>query len=155
MNRLIVACLFLLVASLIKTDTASAQFPNYYGFLPYGFYQPYGARYGTSVSTPPYFSLNPPVYYGARHARPYGLSPFASPPQVYADKDYKSRLRTQFKEPLVPTPGPAPLTQPPCNHCLSHSSTIQPPAPSAGVVRFNPYVKSVDDRLVQHNPFVE
>ena len=63
-------------------DQASAQQPFGYPFVPFGFYQPYGARIGASLPTPPYFALNPPVYYGARHARPYGMSPFASPPVV-------------------------------------------------------------------------
>ncbi|MEE3367825.1 MAG: hypothetical protein VX346_00635 [Planctomycetota bacterium] len=39
---------------------------------------------------PPYFALHPPVYYGIRYRRPYGVSPFAStsllqsPQQGYA-----------------------------------------------------------------------
>ena len=31
---------------------------------------------------PPYFALHPPVYYGIRYGRPYGVSPFPVPPRV-------------------------------------------------------------------------
>lgn len=161
MNRLLVAFSFAVLASLICSDNASAQNRGPYGWLPFGFYQPYGATYSNSIRTPPYFSTNPPVYYGARHSRPYGISPFASPPLVYAGENYKSRLRTQFKQPLVPTPERLPMPpaqQAPCNPCISHSSVIQASNTTAqqGQVRFNPYVKDVADKLVvKQNPFFE
>lgn len=138
MKRFLVASIVTCVAAVLSSNTASAQNPGDYGFLPFGFYQPYGARYGTSIRTPPYFATNPPVYYGARHARPYGLSPFASPPLVTASPDYKSRLRTQFLQPQVPTP------QPLCNPCVSQSSSVNKLEPALGVVRNNPFVESTD-----------
>jgi hypothetical protein len=163
MKRLLIALLFVFVAGLITSDTASAQNRGPYGFMPFGFYQPYGATYSTSIRTPPYFSTNPPVYYGARHARPYGISPFASPPLVHSGENYKSRLRTQFSQPRVPTPESVPLppTQAPqaqaqFNPCVSHSSVIKPAnADPQGGVRFIPFVKCAGDQLVQINPFVE
>jgi len=79
------------------------------GFMPFGFYQPYGIRYSTSVRTPPYFSLNPPVYYGSRYARPYGISPFASPPVVGAPDSYVAQPAARF---VAPTPV---LSEPVCN----------------------------------------
>jgi hypothetical protein len=148
MTRLLVVFVFVFVATAFRPDAASAQNPGMYGFMPFGFYQPYGARYQTSIRTPPYFSTNPPVYYGARHARPYGLSPFASPPQVSAGKSYNGRLRTQFSQPQVPTP------QPLGNPCVSQSKTMKSSKSKTGVVRYNPYVK-IDDQLVRNNPFVE
>lgn len=139
MKRFLLASLLALAASVVITDTASAQYPGNLGFLPYGFYQPYGARYGTSLRTPPYFATNPPVYYGARHARPYGLSPFAAPPQVNAGGDYKSRLRMQFQQPAVPTP------QPICNPCISHGVQHNSAAKvTKGLVQTNPFVEPVD-----------
>lgn len=76
--------------ALMSVDTqAQAQFPGGFGFQPFGFYQPYGIQYRSSVATPPYFSVNPPVYYGTRHSRPYGISPFAAPPQVTAPPNYQ------------------------------------------------------------------
>lgn len=141
MNRLFVASLLTFAAVMTTTDTASAQqgFGNL-GFLPYGFYQPYGARYGTSIRTPPYFATNPPVYYGARHSRPYGVSPFASPPVVSAGQNYNSRLRTQFDQPRVPTPEPR------CNPCVIQSASnrleVSPQQMARiGEVRTNPFVE--------------
>jgi hypothetical protein len=51
-----------------------------YAFWPYGGYcgSPYmGGVY--SLSDPPYFSTNPPVYYSRVVPRPYGWSPFPYP----------------------------------------------------------------------------
>jgi len=77
------------IAFLCVETQAQAQFPGGFGFQPFGFYQPYGIQYRSSVATPPYFSVNPPVYYGTRHSRPYGISPFAAPPQVTAPPNYQ------------------------------------------------------------------
>ena len=113
--------------------------------MPWGFYQPYGANYGSSIRRPPYFATNPPVYYGARHARPYGLSPFASPPLVTSRGDYQSRLREKFVQPSVPTPGPAPRIL--CNPCISHGAKNVKPKPAKeiklGAIQTNPFVDSV------------
>ncbi len=140
MKRFLVTCLLAVAAVVLTSDSASAQNVGNYGFIPYGFYQPYGARYGTSIRTPPYFATNPPVYYGARHSRPYGISPFASPPVVSAGPDYESRLRIQFQQPQVPTP------QPLCNPCVSHSTVFPPKTHLAkvGQIRSNPFVEPAD-----------
>lgn len=138
MNRILAVCCLALAASAVTTDRAAAQGPMAYSFLPFGFYQPYGAYYSNSIRTPPYFTTNPPVYYGARHARPYGLSPFASPPLVRAADDYESRLRIQFQQPQIPTPGP--YTEPMCNPCVSHSLSAVTPA-KVGKVQSNPFVE--------------
>ena len=140
MNKFVVAALLATAATVFVNDSAQAQSPAAaygYGVLPYGFYQPYGARYGTSLRTPPYFAVNPPVYYGARHARPYGISPFASLPQVAPGAGYRSRLRTQFERPPVPTPAP-------CNPYVCRSSAVESKAIAMGPVRQNPFVDEVD-----------
>ena len=150
MKRFLAVSVMSLVAVVVTSDTASAQFPGNYGFLPWGFYQPYGAQYGTSIRTPPYFATNPPVYYGARHGRPGGPSPeegspFASPPLVSARGDYESRLRSRFLQPQVPTPEPL------CNPYI-HSSRVRsnskvklvsskPAASKIGPVRTHPFVE--------------
>jgi hypothetical protein len=85
------------------------------GFQPFGFYQPYGIRYSTSVRTPPYFALNPPVYYGSRYARPYGASPFASPPLLSAPSSYQVRPAAAFVQPM-PTPIGPQVCNPYCAH---------------------------------------
>ena len=140
MKRFLVTSLLAVAAVVLTSDSASAQNPGNYGFIPYGFYQPYGARYGTSIRTPPYFATNPPVYYGARHSRPYGISPFASPPVVSAGQGYESRLRTQFLQPQVPTP------QPLCNPCVSHSKVVPAKTRVAkvGQIRSNPFAEPTD-----------
>jgi len=133
---------------LATSETASAGYPANFGFFPWGFYQPYGARYRTSIRTPPYFATNPPVYYGARHARPYGLSPFASPPLVTPGADYRPRLRTEFAEPQVPTPAPL------CNPCISHSKSVSKKSAgtkvATGPVRENPFVRHDQPQLAQN-----
>ena len=64
---------------------ASAQYPWYgpiaggYGGYDNGLVYPFFYRV-RSIPTPPYFALQPPVYYGPRLIyRPYGNSPFAYP----------------------------------------------------------------------------
>ena len=148
MKRLLVSCCLAVFVAVSTSDTASAQGPGSYSFLPFGFYQPYGAHYGPSLRTPPYFSLSPPVYYGARDARPYGLSPFATPPLVSANDNYESRLRSQFVQPQVPTPGPAPRSLQQCNPCVSQSSVVKPAYAKVslkkGEIRSNPFVDAND-----------
>ena len=119
--------LHLLLAGLLGCFLAhhEAVFANdgamYSGFpFGYGFYQPYGVRYSTSVRTPPYFALNPSVYYGARHHRPYGISPFAALLMVKAGDDYQSRpaVREMNREvPFAPLP---PQVNPFCSQCAAH-----------------------------------
>ncbi|MCD0461578.1 hypothetical protein [Roseiconus lacunae] len=120
-----------------SSQQASATSPFGYPFVPYGIYQPYGAQYGSTLQTPPYFALNPPVYYGARHARPYGMSPFAAPPMVEAGPGYRGRLTNEFVYPEYEKPAPA---CPTCsaNPCVSHAKIKA--APKLGVVKNNPFV---------------
>jgi hypothetical protein len=117
------------------TEKASADGLSGYPFFPFGFYQPYGARYGNSTPTPPYFALNPPVYYGARHARPYGMSPFASPPVVAAGPGYRGRLRTDF---YLPPSETQETVAPLCNPCVSRGMVREPA--KTGLVKTNPFV---------------
>ena len=152
MKRFLVVAFLALAAIAVSSPQASAQNTGAYGFLPFGFYQPFGARYDTSIRTPPYFSTNPPVYYGSRHARPYGISPFAAPPMVQPGQGYRSRLRTDFVKP------PARPAAPLCNSCLSQSKTFKKGSADQksaeqsfvmGPVRENPFVDS-DDRIAQN-----
>lgn len=145
MKRL--AVLFVLAVAGVMCSSESAQAQRAaggfgYPFFPWGFYQPYGARYANAIPNPPYFSLNPPVYYGARYARPYGMSPFASPPVVSAPKGFQGRLRTEFEEPVRDTPPPR------CNPYLCKSSVV--PQPDA-----KPFVAKTVKQVgpVRENPF--
>lgn len=149
MKRFLLAASLAIVASIAGSSDASAQFSGgNLGFAPFGFYQPFGAQFSTSIRTPPYFATNPPVYYGARYARPYGLSPFAAPPQLQAGADYRGRLGTDFLEPAQPTPGyvprydipaPAPL----CNPYI-HGSTTSQTNEKIGKIQTNPFVEPTE-----------
>ncbi len=157
MKRLAVASLIALAVAVFASDTARAGHPAGIGypFYPFGFYQPYGARIGSSLPTPPYFSMNPPVYYGARYARPYGMSPFASPPVVTAPGGYEGRLQHQFQAP------PTKLFPPRCNPYLCKSSestnpyvdksTVVAPVAKVGAVRENPFFQPPEPEKLAKN----
>lgn len=139
------------VAILASASSAHAQGPGGYAaqgnfsFAPFGFYQPYGAVYGTSLRTPPYFALNPPVYYGARYSRPYGLSPFAAPPMLSPPADYHGRTAARFVQP--PTSNPYIVES--CGTCVGANDSKQSSGNvvamvakgSRGEVRNNPFVQ--------------
>ena len=134
MKRLVVACFVALAASVLVSDTASAQ-QGLGFFSPYGFGVPY-ARFTGAVQTPPYFATNPPVYYGSRYARPYGISPFAAPPVVNAPAGYTGQPAAQFyRPPTQPTPM--------CNPYISRASAPASPSKktTVGKVRTNPFVE--------------
>lgn len=84
--RLLLPCLLLIA---LCAPSAKAQNGLAMAYL-YGY--GYGGFNGYSVGaynhSLPYFSLHPPVYYGKRYARPYGVSPFAAWPQLSANKSY-------------------------------------------------------------------
>ncbi|GAA4456822.1 hypothetical protein [Novipirellula rosea] len=149
MKSIVVAAVLALAAIVATSESASAQYPDAGGVFPfggYGFYSPYGSYYGTSLRTPPYFATNPPVYYGARYARPYGMSPFAAPPMVNAPTSYRGRLESEFMTPPGASHGPI------GNPCISYSASVKPKAKKMGPVRENPYVsENADaDKLAQN-----
>ncbi len=148
-----------LVAAGFTCSPASAQHPGANAFagggfpwMPFGFYQPYGAHYGTSLRTPPYFALNPPVYYGTRYSRPYGLSPFAAPPVVNAPASYEGRVAQRFVSPPVTNP----YVEGACEQCSHSGSTSgewearKTDVPQATVVKAAKVIGAV-----RTNPFVE
>jgi hypothetical protein len=150
----IILTIALVVASAMATERAEAfNGPGNLGFVPFGFYQPYGIRYGNTVRTPPYFAVNPPVYYGTRYARPYGESPFASPPLLSATADYRVRPAAQFVQP------PATIGSEVCNPYVEQTQANDPqtvgtvalaggangvfveqPQATPGPIRSNPFV---------------
>jgi hypothetical protein len=71
---------FAMLAALGACEVSQAQVMDpVYGF-PFGY--TLGAQWSlrNRLPAPPYFSIYPPVYYGKRHLRPYGESPYASFP---------------------------------------------------------------------------
>jgi hypothetical protein len=98
------------VALSLSSNTAEAQGPGagtlgntaaaYYSGN-YGYYQMLWRLYNTShVPVPPYFALQPPVYYSQPVARPYGYSPYAYPRWV------------QTPQPKAPATKPAVVVNP-------------------------------------------
>jgi hypothetical protein len=76
----------LLFTCLLATE-CNAQWP-YGGFgVGYGFPIGAGGYYGYrgNIPTPPYFAIHPPVFYGERVERPYGISPFAALPPMHSE----------------------------------------------------------------------
>lgn len=145
MIRRILPPVVALLATLTTIHSAHASNGFQSGFqnLPYfsGFYQPYGIQYSTSVRTPPYFAVNPPVYYGARHSRPYGISPFASLPQVEAGRGYHSHLRPDFVAPPAPVCGNPfchPVESIPAPIEIEEIEAVEEPL-AAGPLRMNPF----------------
>ena len=102
----------------------------------YGYFPGYGVPDCISVRTPPYFAIHPPVYYGTRYARPYGISPFAAPPVVHVPDGYRARMESEFVRPPLPNP-----------YCCT-STAVSADAESAqqeavvGQVQTNPFVQA-------------
>lgn len=138
MKRLLFACAAIVALSSAATEV-SAQSPAPYAHGSLGFFNPYSFPASGSVRTPPYFSVHPPVYYSTRHARPYGMSPFAAPPMVTPGANYRGRQAAEF------TPK---TTQPSsCSHCggtiEAHPHVPSEPAGFAiGEIQRNPFATS-------------
>ncbi len=134
MKKVAIAALIAVTAAFSCTSEASAQDFGRYGGFGFGQYQPYGIRYSTSVRTPPYFAVNPPVYYGARHTRPYGISPFAALPEVKASSGYMATPATRNHAPAVQPSGCNPYV---CGKSASVNHQV-------GKIRFNPFAHEGD-----------
>jgi hypothetical protein len=95
------AGLFVLVG-----QTASAQYGGF-PFGGYGYNTGYGLPYWTtSVPTPPYYALHPPVYYSVPVPRTYGYSPFAYPGCVMTPEVVMPRAETIINPHVQPLPLP-------------------------------------------------
>jgi hypothetical protein len=77
---------FLLALSLAgsaRADLDGLGMAYLFGYRNFG-----GVGFNINNQTPPYFAMHPPVYYGQRYSRPYGVSPFATWPQLQANPAY-------------------------------------------------------------------
>lgn len=147
----ILTALFLLMSCMIFSSTQLyADQPAWSGFLPYGFYQPYGAGYSSSIRTPPYFATNPPVYYGQRFSRPYGLTPFAAPPQLRSTSPYRGQRANSGVEVQKPRSASAGASlSAPGGESRGESLVVSDHREEqVGAVRLNPFV--TDQNLVNH-----
>ena len=150
-NMRILTAFFLLTSCMIFSSTQlHADQPAWSGFLPYGFYQPYGAGYSSSIRTPPYFATNPPVYYGQRFSRPYGLSPFAAPPQLRSSSPYRGQRANAGVEVQKPRSASAGASLGAPGGEIRRESLIVSDhrVKQVGAVRLNPFV--TDKNLVKH-----
>ena len=84
---------------------------------------------------PPYFALYPPVYYNGIVSRPYGVSPFATPPGI---------LPTEM---LVPPPVPQAISNPYFDQEITPASENKvessDPVDNKSTHVYNPYVESI------------
>lgn len=134
MKRIAVAAIALIGMAMTPATEVSAD----YGFGYFGF--PLSRT--TSLQNPPYFAMHPPVYYGARHARPYGLSPFASKSLLSAGPDYHSRLMHsggKVEKANQTDAAAAPSGNPYVNHAGNPYVKSTASAPSVGKIKLNPY----------------
>ncbi len=93
-------------------------------------------QFRNRLPAPPYFSIYPPVYYGERHERPYGESPYASWPLLQASSDYQARPKqapVQFVNPHVPAATP-------CASCGQGVVEASPAEMGKMVTIVNPFV---------------
>lgn len=87
-----VAALLTVTLTVSSASTAQAQIGPGNGLgLSYLYgYQGFPAYSQTTYNrSQPYFALHPPVYYGKRYTRPYGVSPFAAWPQLQSSAGYQ------------------------------------------------------------------
>ena len=89
--------------------------------------------------TPPYFAMHPPVYYGGRYSRPYGLSPFAAGSMLQPTPTYHGRLASDMTDPAhgVGGGGAAPRINPCCGTASTHARSAR-----GGQVQYNPFVET-------------
>jgi hypothetical protein len=95
-------------------------------------------QFRNRLPAPPYFSIHPPVYYGQRHERPYGESPYASWPLLQANSDYS----VQPKRSPVSFANPHVHTETPCGSCGQPKANMAPIQQGKMVTIENPYVIS-------------
>ncbi|TWU39665.1 hypothetical protein [Novipirellula artificiosorum] len=144
MNKLSIAIVVAIAAALSSANCASAQYPGFLGGYGCGSGYNFYGGFGGGYRTPPYFAMHPPVYYGARYARPYGMSPFPASPMVTAPESYRGRLESEFIQPGVPRVNHS------SNPCVSCSTAFSVEEPAQGPVRSNPFVEgeATPDQLV-------
>ncbi len=115
MSKWLPFCLVGLLAAILFLGTVSpAPAADYGGY--YRWFSPYPADltdlYNVGrIPTPPYFALNPPVYYSLPVPRTYGYSPYAYPPYVRTPEIAPPGPKV-IQNRYVPRPGqPAPTPE--------------------------------------------
>ncbi|GIW97389.1 MAG: hypothetical protein KatS3mg111_0722 [Pirellulaceae bacterium] len=136
--------LLLLVASvgmLVVGASSSRGADNNWGLAWLYGYQgyPYTSVH-PSIPAPPYFAMHPPVYYGQRYARPYGVSPFAAWPQLQPSDGYRPTPHVNRWQTGSAMGAPCCAVQ----ATTSSPLAISPQQPPTPVVIDNPYFDAAD-----------
>ncbi len=144
------------IAVTLTAGQASAQWGGGgYGNGNFGYGGYYGSYLQPFVAAPPYFALHPPVYYGKRYTRPYGVSPFAAPPQLQTNPSYAPEAQAQralmLSNPYCVTPDYAPQSQP--GELPPAAPTEVPAEPSRAPVP--PVVQRQIQPLIIDNPYFQ
>ena len=84
MNAILRKAIYGIIATLGVASTLPAETPSDRWFSSDSWLYSRSLYSLGRLPLPPYFALHPPVYYGIRYQRPYGVSPFASPSQLQA-----------------------------------------------------------------------
>lgn len=103
-------CLSTLFASILLAGAGQSVQAYEPGFsFAFGYSLGQANQFRNRLPAPPYFSVHPPVYYGERHERPYGESPYASWPLLQSSSDYSARPKrspVQIVNPHAPSATP-------------------------------------------------
>jgi hypothetical protein len=152
MIRRFALVLGVLLASVVSTDVAQAQYPMPYGgdLAAWNGWGGYGSGYGWGylgtrvgfVPQPPYYAIHPPVYYSAQiMRRPYGASPYAWPAtyppftqQVIESQSVQTADPSMFINPYVQGNGGGQLPPPRNAPAAGDNSRVGPQ------LIINPYV---------------
>ena len=93
-----IAIVFAVLLSVSESVKAQDPTCGYGAGVGWGFGTSYFPAYrGANQNRIPYFALNPPVYYGEKVSRPYGISPFATPPAMMP-AEMMIMPKAEFKE---------------------------------------------------------
>jgi len=141
-SKLFSACAFAVLA--FGGFSSTQAIDPVYGF-PFGYSLGYQFSFRNRLPTPPYFAIHPPVYYGARHVRPYGESPYASFPLLGSLPDYGPvpAVRTAAIERTITNPHAEP--------CCAEGAEPAQDKPQVQIVAESPVGKP---RLIV-NPFAQ
>ena len=128
-------CLLLLLAGQgsVKANDSLAM-AYLFGYGGYG-----GARMQAYVPAPPYFALHPPVYYGQRFTRPYGVSPFAAWPQLQPNAAYAPQQHVQRAQ-VIDNP-----------YCVGEVIAVE----EVGAASTTPPAAAATEPLVIDNPYYQ
>lgn len=118
-----------LVCSLVSFSNRETQAYEPAFTFGYGYAVGQMQQFRNRLPAPPYFAVYPPVYYGERHERPYGESPFASWPLLTASQTFQTKAANPpvtHANPYVPCVEGAPSAEAPTEKTGNRVTVINP-----------------------------